>query len=104
MASFKEIALRKIGDVLGLDADASLPELVEFANENFDAGVKLVERPVSEVVAIDELTLIGGAAERAIEAARKGTKVAFYRVLATPPGKPTITAFVVVSSEPAQSS
>lgn len=87
-------AFRSVSKMLGLDPDCSLPELVEFINENFDAGVKLAELDLSGELVERELLGLGESAARVLGSGAAGSK--FYTVAASMPGKPPMRAVILV--------
>lgn len=76
----------------GIDPDASLPELVEFVNDNFDMNATAGEIPSNIPAAAAALTAVAEQTQAAID--RGNAKL--YKITATPPGKPKLTAFVLV--------
>lgn len=85
-------ALKVVCNMLGIDPDASLPELVKVANEHLNLNLAMEEREMLPELVGGDVIALAEAAQRAL--GTPGAKV--YRLTATPEGKPPISAVIIV--------
>jgi hypothetical protein len=86
--------IRSICRIAGVDPDASLPELVEFVNDNFDTNATAEDRPFNTASVQADFVELATAAAAMLDAGKQDAKL--YKITARPPGKPAVTCLVLV--------